>query len=346
MKIGQLVSFGIGGADRVALTMCQELSKIPGIELLVFYTPSSIPSEPSWDQIRGVQQKSRYEQYLKFTKPILIQYAEQFNAFNLDILHTHRSGEDLWLIPGFEAVAKNYKVVETNFHGKTRTYADIRLFPSRELMRFAGIVSDSQNRCVPNPIPIPSSSGNLRSELGIKESFVIGRIGRADKSIFPKKLFEIYRKMQDNNTALLYVGPNPKAREIVNHKQLKNVYFYETLISEVGVSQLYNTFDVLLHVNKLGETFGNTVAEAMIHGKCVVSLAGNRNYPQAQREILCDQNQFFLKKKQAIEGLRRIKNDEKFRTITSILNRERAFREYESSKVVREVVDIYYEILN
>ena len=52
------------------------------------------------------------------------------------------------------------------------------------------------------------------------------------------------------------------------------------------------TFDVFCHCNPLGETFGNTVAEAMMHGKPVVSHLGKRSWPQAQIELLASYNYY------------------------------------------------------
>jgi len=36
----------------------------------------------------------------------------------------------------------------------------------------------------------------------------------------------------------------------------------------------------------LGETFGNTVAEAMMHGKPVITHLGDSSWPQAQCEVI------------------------------------------------------------
>jgi glycosyltransferase involved in cell wall biosynthesis len=46
------------------------------------------------------------------------------------------------------------------------------------------------------------------------------------------------------------------------------------------------------HGNSLGETFGNTIAEAMIHGKPVVSHLGAKMWPQAQCEVIGNDNYF------------------------------------------------------
>ena len=47
-----------------------------------------------------------------------------------------------------------------------------------------------------------------------------------------------------------------------------------------------NTFDIFGHFNKIGETFADTVAEAMMHRLQVVSLVGTVSYPQTQYTVL------------------------------------------------------------
>ena len=47
----------------------------------------------------------------------------------------------------------------------------------------------------------------------------------------------------------------------------------DTLPSNVIAS---TGFDLLCHANKIGETFGNTIAEAMIHEKPVISIEGTK----------------------------------------------------------------------
>ena len=41
----------------------------------------------------------------------------------------------------------------------------------------------------------------------------------------------------------------------------------------------------MCHSTRIGETFGNTIAEAMIHGVPVISHWGG-NWPQAQKEVI------------------------------------------------------------
>ena len=65
-----------------------------------------------------------------------------------------------------------------------------------------------------------------------------------------------------------------------------SVIWIEPTIDEIELSCFYNTIDLLCHANKIGETFGNTIAEAMIHEKPVISIEGTKGWPQAQYELI------------------------------------------------------------
>ena len=70
--------------------------------------------------------------------------------------------------------------------------------------------------------------------------------------------------MQGDDTCFLYVAPNTRVKDDIERLGIKNIILINPTSDEEIVSKLYNTFDVLCHSNSLGETFGNTIAEAMI----------------------------------------------------------------------------------
>ncbi len=53
---------------------------------------------------------------------------------------------------------------------------------------------------------------------------------------------------------------------------LKKVKFIRTpIVTDSEITSFYNTIDILAHARRDGETFGLNIAEAMIHGKPVIS---------------------------------------------------------------------------
>lgn len=73
---------------------------------------------------------------------------------------------------------------------------------------------------------------------------------------------------------MLYLvqSPPPKMIEAAGAMRLERIRFLTTpIVSDADVTRFFNTIDVLAHVGRQGETFGLSIAEAMIHGKSVVS---------------------------------------------------------------------------
>jgi glycosyltransferase involved in cell wall biosynthesis len=282
MLIGQWLSFGIGGADKAAYYLVKGLLE-SNIEVKVFYNKQSFPKLSSqWD--RGTQMLSRYEQCKALGVPMFeINNLLDLNNHNLKILNTHRGGDDFWAIPGFEQTDFNFRIIETNFHGHTGTKADLRIFPSHEMIRTVGITCP--HYIIPNPIMCKASENNLRTQLGLDNKFVFGRISRPCKEIYSSTCLRAFKLIENDDVYFLYIAPCEFAREDAKRLRIKNITFVDQTIDEIRISELYNTFDVLCHDNNLGETFGNTVAEAMIHGKPVVSRLGS-NWPQAQKEVI------------------------------------------------------------
>jgi glycosyltransferase involved in cell wall biosynthesis len=107
-----------------------------------------------------------------------------------------------------------------------------------------------------------------------------------------------------------------------------------------------NTFDVFCHFNKLGETFGNTVAEAMMHKLPVVSLAGSLVYPQAQREMLDSGPQFHRLGASAVAHLRKLCESDAVRAKLGEANQKLALEQYSPEIVGRQVGDLYARVLS
>lgn len=344
MKVGHFVSLGIGGADRAAYNLAMGLKSV-GTDPVIFYSKNSIPSRtPDQDPKQPLLNiLSLYEKDFEVHR---IDDVNEFNEFGLDILHTHRSGEDHWLLPNLEKLNRSFKIIETNFHGKLETPADFRVFPSAALMKWNRIQKTDRNAVIPNAILPPLSTESFRAELGLDpRTIVLGRLARADNSVFSPSLLKVYKKLKKRYpVTLIWVGASEQARRWSNKLGVRDVHWVDPVKDPEVVSKWMNTFDVFCHFNKLGETFGNTVAEAMMHGLPVVSLAGSPFYPQAQREILGNKLQYFRLRWMAEKQLIRFWRD---RTIVSAIGRsnfERAEALYSIGHVASGVSSIYQKL--
>ncbi len=118
------------------------------------------------------------------------------------------------------------------------------------------------------PILIPQHQNDLRDSLGIKKTEkVVGRISRPGMDSGAEVL-EIFQKIA-TACRLLVLGGGEALKTAA--AQDPRIIFLPATTDENLISQFYNTLDVLLHYRKEGETFGMSIADAMIHGKPVVS---------------------------------------------------------------------------
>lgn len=295
MRIGHFVSFGIGGADQAAYRLI-EAQLAMGLSPIVISSVASRPSpeRSTRDQDPTGQILSIEENYQRLGAVMMtVKSSSEIASLGLDILHTHRSGEDTFLLEDLGAADSAKVVVETNFHGYLRTPADVRVFPSHTLMRFRKIPANPSFHVIPNPVMTQLTKTDLRTTWGVHGSVTLGRLSRSDKSAYSPKLLVAYRLLKSMGlpVRLVWGGASSMARKDAKTLGLDDIVWLPTTSDPVEVSKWFNSFDVYCHVPRLGETFGNTVAEAMMHGKPVVSWSGPCWYPQAQREILSDKSQ-------------------------------------------------------
>ena len=341
-KVGHFVSFGIGGADRAALELVKQLAKkLPDIKIC--YGEMSFPMRtPDQDQSQNLL--SVYEEFESLGELYKIDSAAELNNLNLDILHTHRSGEDEWLIPGLDDINRNFKIVETNFHGFAKTPADFRIFPSKSLLKFRKISPSNTNSVISN-IVNGIIGKSLREKLGIPgDSVVFGRVGRSDRSIYSNVLLESYAKIENIKTTLIWVGASTKAKKDAKALGVRNIVWIDPVNDPHELADYYATFDVYCHANPLGETFGNTVAEAVLRGIPVASLRGSRRYPQAQQELISDE-QFCTSVRRFTKLLKGYRDDHYFRNETSAINKEYAKSNLNPESIANEILDIYSKVI-
>ncbi len=194
-----------------------------------------------------------------------------------DIFHIHRSGKsnEFPIIPQLRPLIR--RCVETNVFGGVdpTDVIDLTLYVNRFQLK-SGKSLRRKTGYLFNPVKPPTHQENLRTALGITPTtFVMGRIGRPDDHIFdPISLRAIQLIECDVNYDLLYLIQSPPPIMIKTAREfgLKRVKFLTTpIVSDHDITSFFNTIDILAHARRDGETFGLTIAEAMIHGKAVIS---------------------------------------------------------------------------
>lgn len=203
-------------------------------------------------------------------------FFDKIASIRPDIFHAHRSGgAEFPLVQALSDFAG--KIVETNvFGGRDKSdFIDMTLYVNVGLRR-AGRGIMRRKHILFNPVKMPAHSRTMRSKLGISQStFVMGRIGRPDDRIFDPISLLALKNLEDSGVKdILYLVQSPPPVMISAAREIgvKNVRFLnESIVGEEDVTEFFNTIDVLAHARRDGETFGLNIAEAMIHGKPVVS---------------------------------------------------------------------------
>lgn len=344
INLGMVVSFGVGGADKVALNLVKGLIELnEDIDITVFYNSFSHPRDDE-----AFTNPTRFGEYK--TLPIkLIEFRDvlELNRYGIDILHTHRSGDDSWFLPQFDNSNFNFKILETNFHGYNKSKSDFRVYPSESMLGKLQPCSIPY-KVIYNPINRRITNLDLREELGIGDKFVYGRIARPDANIYSDINITAYKQIESDDTCFLYVAPNHKARVDADRLGIKNIIFLDTTSDELMVSKIYNTFDVLCHSNSLGETFGNTIAEAMINGKPIITHMGRPSWTQAQQELVGVHQELYITENfvdNYATLMLRLKNDKEYYNEISNYLKNRADTLYDYIVVSREYYNQYLKML-
>jgi glycosyltransferase involved in cell wall biosynthesis len=213
-----------------------------------------------------------------------------------DILHLNRGEVHDFYTDFVSHLEPKIHVIETSIFGKSSTSeylerVNLFLFISQWL-RQKSPWAEPRSDILFNPIETPISKQNLRSELGIpSNAVVLGRVGRpdlGDDQFISSVLSEVYQQPENTKNPLFFISMGVKAPELpssISAAQHKVISLQPTTDAN-RLSSFYNTIDILLHRRVEGETFGMINAEAMMHGKVVVSHLSNVD--NAQVEILGD----------------------------------------------------------
>lgn len=310
----QLNQLGYGGTEKAIFTFIKNINRDKYIPKIFFHTDygtfnyyrrkilSVLNSKyrKSYDQKYNINfaRKNDFENLVGADHFYFGKKKDFFklcNKINIDIIHFNRGDHEDFYTSDIELIPSNIKICETNIFGRISNakYMD-RLsavfFVSQWLMNKSKWSINYNSSVLYNPIVNPKSNYNLRNQFSIPpDAIVLGRISRPnlDDGLFVSMVLrDIFNTNWRGNIFFLVIGATSIFKESV--KDMKSVIFIDPTIDEVALSEFYNTLDILLHYRKEGETFGMNIAEAMIHGKPVVSHYSHED--NAQAELLIEGN--------------------------------------------------------
>ena len=332
--------FGNGGTEKVSRLLFEYLINNKDINVIPFYTKNSIGNNINC-----------FESYKKYN-PEFITNINQFNK-KVKLIQIFSDGSDN--NPAILGIKQQttFKIIINDVDGRLMQYNNAFhiTFPS---------ISCSQNykskgrlnySVIYNPIKFNIHNEHYRSELNIENKFVFGRISRPDNSIYTYINLESYKLIEDESTMFIYMSAPPQAYEDAKRLNIKNIIFLNESLNEFDIIKFYNTIDVLAHTNKLGESFGNTIAESMYFSKPVISHIGyNQSWSQAQPELLGElSSELFIDNLDNIidkykDLMLKLKNDKLFYNKCSIYLKERS-NEFNLDAIGNKYFNIYKTLI-
>jgi glycosyltransferase involved in cell wall biosynthesis len=361
--------FGLGGTERTAEIFCRYLDRTrfdPWVAGLLFQPPRGEAWKTSLLSQMGVERYAvrakewaghnarlaRFQSLLGKEKVLASGDWQVLRVKILesrpDILHVHYSGNSEPPIADKAISAQVPCIITTNVFSNANTSprhdrVSKVLFVSNYLMgQAAWINHDPRCAVLYNPIEKPEATEDLRAELGLaKTDFVVGRVGRPADSIHHPIALQAYKEIETPHTVFLALAPSRSLLEQARNLGLKRFIPLEPTTDGHFLSRLYLTFDVLAHARRDGETFGCNIAEAMIHGKPVISHRSQQ--ANAQEEIIGDTG--FVCGEEDVDQyaahLRRFRDDTPFRIERGALAKKRALEHFEAEKVTRSLEEVY-----
>jgi glycosyltransferase involved in cell wall biosynthesis len=269
------------------------------------------------------------------------------------ILHVHYSGRAEPPITLDSVMNRIPVVVTTNqfeLENKSPLHNKVKrmYFVSQWLLDHKALwaKNDPRARVMYNPCDLPETTANLRAELSIpKDAFVIGRVGRADPGIHDAISLNAYKQIQNDQTWFLALNAPSNMIEQAQGLGLKNFVALPGTADSSWLSAFYNTIDILAHARRDGETFGCNIAEAMMHGKPVVSHLCD--FMNAQTETV-DGGGYVVDKDDAnayAKAMASLRDDKRVYADLSLRASHRARQHYESSQLARQLVEDYLRLL-
>jgi len=290
---------GLGGTQKTAQLFCKALVK----KYADFYDVTVL--------YNAAHDMTRYRDFLEIlgSEERMVPYrfdnqgVEILQSLRPDITHVYRAGIPEWPIPGKDI--KQTIFVETNVFGFLDPNPNVNktLFMSNWLTECSkrqygeGIFNtlDKQGRFdfVNNPVDSPATDEKLILNLD-KDFVVLGRCGRPDDGIYDDVNVKaaLILQAKGHKVFFLSLAPPPRMMDDLDKYGIPHINIAPT-VDPIVLSAFYNSIDILAHARADGETFGSNIAEAMMHGKPVVTHIAIPSHPrmgvfQAQTELVKD----------------------------------------------------------
>jgi len=269
----------------------------------------------------------------------------------VDLLHVYRSGYQEFPI----GEVKVSHSIETNVFGfvDSSYQVDKTLFMSKWLMNYAlrGRTGDRFD-FVNNPVESPYTHLGLDLD---KSAIWLGRCGRPDNGIYNSVSVDAARLLRMQGYDVRFIMAAPPSNMIKDLEEYEIPYHtIEPTTNPLVLSTFYNSIDILAHARADGETFGVNIAEAMMHGKPVVTHIATPSVPgmgvfQSQTELVDDGVTGFIVNNDVAEyaeALKKLIDSPNMRERFGHAGFEKATREYHVDACQEKLEKTYRDVVN
>jgi glycosyltransferase involved in cell wall biosynthesis len=286
MKFLIIAGSGIGGTEKAAFLFAEALLK-RGHEVVAL-TKSGQPRTTNFEAVGGLIIDIDYTQE---------QIERLLTEQSFDIIHQHVSGygDQRPLYNALDKiVSERPRLIETNVFGQLldfddNKHVDMRMFVSytsglQAFMRTRRLHSKpsiNRHTVLFNPLVVdainqPTCRIEIRRSIGVSvDEFLAIRIGRPSHkwTNWECKVFKSAR-IKNQKIRLLLMEPSSDILSGINANRYGEGIIVKTATSDNEIiSQLYQAADVMIHASSFGESFGYTIAEAMVARLPIITLS-------------------------------------------------------------------------
>jgi glycosyltransferase involved in cell wall biosynthesis len=108
-----------------------------------------------------------------------------------------------------------------------------------------------------------------------KNAFVLGRVGQSSRGKWSEMLIDVFNEFAKIDLSIYLIIVNPPEniiQEAHNSPYKERIIHIPHIYGDDNLSIAYSSFDIMLHISEIGESFGYVLPESILCGTPVITL--------------------------------------------------------------------------